>query len=490
MARSLFKNPNYLFPARSKDGIVEKFSTDSGYQQFFMSASFFQRVRRLLLIGVAAGLGVSQTLAEPEEVVVISPHWDGIKSETERAFSAWHEKKYGSPVTIRWREAGGGGSQIIRFLRSEYMSDSTAGVDVLYGGGIDPFRELKKDGLLTRYDPPPDILSQIPATLNGMEIYDPGHEWFGAALSGFGILTNERAREAAGLPRVTTWAGLTDPGLAGWVSSCDPRASSSVLQIYEIILQSYGWDKGWGVLMEMSGNVRHFLSSAAASAVEVGLGDATYGVAIDVYGQTQAGFYGADNVSFILPEGQTVITPDGIAILKNPPHPELAQHFVEFVLSREGQMLWMLPKGAPGGSVRYAINRMGVQPALYDEFASVSPIKTDPFKLQSKFTYSSQLAAKRRLILSVLIAAWMIDTHDQLARAWKELHSPKALKLSPERQQTLLAELIAPPCSETELLHLAATDWKDPLQRTAITNRWQNEALERYKNLMIQIGSN
>jgi ABC-type Fe3+ transport system substrate-binding protein len=455
-----------------------------------MITFFFQRARGLLTLGVAAWIFLGVARAEENEVVVISPHWDGIKEETQRAFSAWHEKKYGSPAIIRWRETGGGGSQIIRFLRSEFHDSPSADVDVLYGGGVEPFRELEKDGLLTRYEPPAEILAAIPAKLNGMELMDPDHEWLGAALSGFGIITNERARRAAGLPEVHTWDDLTDPGLAGWVSACDPRASSSVLQIYEIILQAYGWEKGWGVLAEMSGNVRHFLSSAAASAVEVGLGDATYGVAIDVYGQAQAGFYGPENVSFTLPEGQTIITPDAIAILKEPPHPEMAQHFVEFVLSREGQLLWMLPKGASGGAVRYAINRMSVQPALYDELAGVTPITENPFKMRSTFVYSSTLATKRRAILSVLISAWMIDTHDLLARAWTALNSPARQQLPPDRQRTLLAELIAPPCSEAELLRLAATEWKDPIQRTAITNRWQNEAMDRYNNLLLQVGSN
>ena len=99
------------------------------------------------------------------------------------------------------------------------------------------------------------------------------------------------------------------------------------------------------------------------------MGDAAYGVAIDSYGSAQAGFYGPENVSFLLPEGQTTLSPDSIAILKNPPHPDLAQHFIEFVLSRAGQLLWMEPKGAPGGAVRHAINHMSVMPALYNELA-------------------------------------------------------------------------------------------------------------------------
>jgi spermidine/putrescine-binding protein len=242
--------------------------------------------------------------------------------------------------------------------------------------------------------------------------------------------------------------------------------------------------------MEMSGNIRNFLSSSAASAVEVGVGDAAYGVAIDTYGQAQAGYYGKENVTFTLPEGQTVITPDSIAILKNPPHPELARHFLEFVLSREGQLLWMLPKGSPGGSVRYDINRMSVRPALYDELAGVTPILTDPFKLHSDFVYSNQLGSKRRAILSVLIAAWMIDTHDALVPAWKAVNSPAALKLSDRQRLALLARLVAPPCTEAELLHLADTDWKDPVKRTALINRWQSEALTRDKSVLAQIPGN
>ncbi len=457
---------------------------------FHMNIPLFSRLRQLILCSVVALLSVAITHATENEVVVISPHWDGIQEETSRAFSAWHQKKYGSPAIIRWRQASGGASQIVRFLRSEYQAGPSAGIDVLYGGGVDPFVAFKKDGLLTPYDPPADILAQIPAKLNGMEIYDPDHEWFGAALSGFGIITNERARKAAGLPEVHTWEDLANPATFNWIASTDPRASGSALMIDEIILQAYGWDKGWAVLMEMSANTRNFLASSASAAIEVGVGDAAYGVAIDVYGQAQAGFYGTGNVSFVLPQGQTVITPDSIAILKNPPHPEMARRFMEFVLGRDGQLLWMMPKGSPGGSTRYVVNRMSVWPALYTELAGITPITTNPFTMHSDFVYNNKLGTQRRAILSVIMGAWMIDTHDVMARAWETLHSPAAQKLSSDRQAALLADFVATPCSEKELLHLADTDWKDPIKRTALVNQWQNDALNRYKRLLAQIVAN
>ena len=432
-------------------------------------------------------VALSPARAAGDELIVISPHWQGIKDETARAFRAWHEQKYGTPAVIRWREVGGGTSQITRFLLSEYHSNASAGVDILYGGGDGPYRDLKADGLLTRYDPPAEVLAQIPPDLHGMPLYDPDHTWFGAALSGFGIVINERARQAAGLPDARTWTDLDAPQLAGWISGCDPRASGSVLAIYEIILQAYGWDKGWAVLMEMSGNARNFLSSAAAATVQVGLGDAAFGVSIDTYGQAQVGYYGPENVRFVLPEGETVITPDGIAILKNPPHPELARHFMEFVLSRPGQLLWMLPKGAPGGATQNVINRMSVCPALYDELAGRTPIATDPFRIPTSFAYSADRAGKRRAILSALIAARMIDTHDVLARAWTAFHSAAAAKLSPARRDELLAGFLAPPCTEAELLQLAATTWKDPVQHTALVERWQDQALDLYRRTAAEI---
>ncbi len=239
-----------------------------------MGMSFFLRSLR----SFAAILLLFGGMAAADDLVVISPNSDEVKDETSRAFSAWNQKHYGQPATIRWREAGGGTSQIIRYLQAEFKSNPSPGIDILYGGGVDPYVTFEQAGLLTRYDPPAEILAGIPAQSNGKDLIDPNHQWFAAALSGFGILTNERVRKAAGLPEVHTWSDLTDPRLAGWISASDPRQSGSVLQIYEIILQAYGWDKGWATLTEMSGNIRNFLSSSSASVVEVGTGDAAYGV--------------------------------------------------------------------------------------------------------------------------------------------------------------------------------------------------------------------
>jgi len=113
-------------------------------------------------------------------VVIISPHNPHIRSEFSRAFRAWHERNYGQPAELDWREVGGTG-QILRFLRGEYeaadkrgVGDGGVGVDVFFGGG--PTHEQAKNlGLTAPARIDQDLLAQIPAELNGVRLYDPQH---------------------------------------------------------------------------------------------------------------------------------------------------------------------------------------------------------------------------------------------------------------------------------------------------------------------------
>ncbi len=425
----------------------------------------------------AAAFAAAATCPAANEVVVISPHWDGIKHETARAFDAWHRERYNEPATVRWREIGGGTSAIIQFLKSEFQQrPGGIGIDIMYGGGVDPFLDLKDAGLLQRWDPPAPILDAIPPRIGGFPVYDPGRQWFGAALSGFGILTNERIRALLKLPVAREWADLARPELQGWISAGDPRQSGSVLTMYEIILQAYGWDRGWRILAGISGNNRAFLTNGAGPPKEAALGEVAYALAIDVYGWTQVGHVGADAMTFILPEGVTAINPDAIALLKNPANPETASRFLEFVLSPAGQSLWMLPRGKPGGSTRYDINRFGVIPALYTSLAGITPIRTNPFQGRFDFQYDPKKGAARRSILAGLLGAVFIDIHPEVKRAWN------AILASPQPGPGIEA-FTTPPLGEEELFRLASTDWKRPDLKTALLNRWQRDALKRLAEL-------
>jgi ABC-type Fe3+ transport system substrate-binding protein len=442
-------------------------------------------------------VSVTITAARSNEVIVMSPHNRDIKTETERAFAAWHQATYGEPAIIRWKESGGGTSNMNQFIVGSYEQSQGdgIGIDVFYGGGVGPYHDLKAKGLLEKWEIPRDIAGQIPQRLGGFEIYDPEHCWYGAALSSFGILTNERIRKTVGLPEVKTWADLADPRLQSWVSSADPRQSGSVLMIYEIILQAYGWEKGWAVLAGMNGNVRTFLKSAGGTAKEASLGEVAYAVAIDIYGRIQVDYLGPENMSFILPAGGTVINPDAIAILKKPSNPEMADRFMRFVLGQPGQFLWMLPArpklsagdrqklgaDAQYAPERYTLARMSIQPRLYTDLAGITPVRTDPYKLDYPFTFDTGLQSKRRKILGGLIGAWFVDLHERSAEAWI------ALNKSPHRER-LFAEYARPPVTSDELLALAKNDWKNPIKQNELINQWQSQAAALYEKIISEAG--
>ena len=102
----------------------------------------------------------------------------------------------------------GGTPDILKFLRSEFKNKPNGiEIDLFFGGGTDPYTELKKQGVLEAY--------RVPIVLNRLRFPEP-----------------------------KTWGDLARPELFSWVRSADPRKSGSVHMAYEIILQAHGWERG------------------------------------------------------------------------------------------------------------------------------------------------------------------------------------------------------------------------------------------------------
>jgi ABC-type Fe3+ transport system substrate-binding protein len=409
-------------------------------------------------------------------VILISPHVDAIRREFGRAFAEWHERQFGEAVVVEWRDAGGS-SDALRFVQSEFARKPEGiGIDLFFGGGQEPFLLFADKKLAVRYEPPAAILAAIPQQINGVEVYDPGLTWFGAAMSSFGILQNTRVQRLAGLPRAERWSDLTQPRLLGWVGAGDPRNSGTMTVMYEAFLQFFGWDRGWQVLTQVAGNVRRFDRISTTTAKDVTLGETAYAFAIDFYGFSQVAAIGRAELSFVLPQDFAAMNPDGIAILKGAPHRVTAQRFVDFVLSEAGQKLWFLPRGHPEGPRQYSIERMSVRPDFYGRYRGVSNIEFSPFDLKQSFRYNAQVSRARRDVVAALFGALLVDTHEELQAAWRALIARRL----PEAD---LQELGRMPVTEAEVLQLAAAPWKDPALRTRKKTEWQTWAQHKYREL-------
>jgi len=102
---------------------------------------------RKLVFGLAVLL-LGATVGAQDKLVLVSPHWEGIQREFEWAFQSYYRKRTGRTVTLQWLDVGGT-MAILRYIRTNFSkSPEGIGVDIFWGGGIDPYLQLKREGLL------------------------------------------------------------------------------------------------------------------------------------------------------------------------------------------------------------------------------------------------------------------------------------------------------------------------------------------------------
>jgi spermidine/putrescine-binding protein len=242
--------------------------------------------------------------------------------------------------------------------------------------------------------------------------------------------------------------------------------------MYEVILQSYGWEKGWDILLRMGGNVRSFPKSSSQTIKDLSTGDVAEGLTLDSYAFSAIEESGADRLGFAFPAKATVITPDPIAILKGAKNIDAAKDFIRFVMSPEGQRLWLYKKGVPGGPKEFSLNKMCVLPELYKSFEKKSNVLINPFKKKVGFSYDFDKGAVRWNLVNDMVGALIIDTHDGLAAAWDRTWKNK---------KKASAALKAP-VTEDEAMKLAGSAWSDEVKRNKTINSWLTAAGKRYKD--------
>jgi ABC-type Fe3+ transport system substrate-binding protein len=466
-----------------------------------------------LVIRHAFGIGLStfvilgcESKRTSEPLIIISPHREEIRDEVEIGFRDWLRRRPGfeqREVHIEWRDIGGGTSQIMRYLDAQYKAyPHGIGIDLLYGGGTDIYLDLKARKQLERYELPADLREQIRQNLYGVDLRDADGYWHGVMLTTLGVLCNRDVLDRLGHsdwfpPK--RWRELADERLAGMISAGDPRMSGSVHLLYEWLLQVYGWDDGFRLLMRLGANARGFNRYSDGVSRDVLLGKSAAAGVMDTLGftavnreQRLAGA-GRNPLAFVLIPGETILNPDSIGILKGAPHRQLAELFVEWNLREDGgQQLWMLHPTTdphdraryPGSPHAYNISRPSVMAALYDLQKyppAVRSVPIDPFDEQQigrpDKRFDNRLSESRRRALNDLFGAWIIDTHPELSAAWRSLHGIAAT------QRTELEEqLFRPPLNDKELLALRG-ELADPRKRTEIVTRWQEEARQRYRGV-------
>ena len=147
---------------------------------------------------------------------------------------------------------------------------------------------------------------------------------------------------------------------------------------------------------------------------------------------------------------------------------------MEFVLSEEGQKLWILRQGEPDGPQGYELGKFSVLPGLYAKIKGRTSVRLNPFAWKSDFTYDAEKGSRRWTLFNDLIGALIIEPQGMLARAWK-----RAIETG-ETEETLdrLAEM---PLSEAEAEALIAGGrWQEAEFRNRKLSEWASLARQRY----------
>ena len=254
--------------------------------------------------------------------------------------------------------------------------------------------------------------SSIPYKVSGEPFYDSEARWIGACLSSFGICYNNDSLRRLGVGELpASWTDLTNPLLFKQVALADPTKSGSAAKAYEMVIQqqmqelvkettsedpailAVGWKRGLGIIQAASANARYFTDAGSKVPVDVSLGDAAAGMCIDFFGRFQSESVkigdSPSRLQYFTPAGGSSVGVDPIGLFRGAPNRAVAEEFIAFVLSMEGQKLWNFKVGEPGGPERYSLRRLPVRKELYaPEFTAFrSDPDVLPYNEAELFTY-------------------------------------------------------------------------------------------------------
>jgi iron(III) transport system substrate-binding protein len=348
--------------------------------------------------------------------------------------------------------------------RQAFLQSSIGiGVDLFFGGGPPDFIVQAELGTLIAHDsktgagltrimqqqPAWFTADSIPATLSGETFRDAQQRWCGTALSSFGIVFNRDLLQRLGIPREPEqWADLAQPQFLGNIALADPTKSGSVNKAFEMLVQQQmqlaleqlpaapesepqairsGWTAALNLIQRISGNARYYTDSAPKIPLEVSQGDAAAGMCIDFHGRSAQELVrkadGSSRVGYISPLGGSSLAVDPIALLRGAPEPELAEAFMTYVLSDEGQRLWTYRKGTTGGPRTEALRRLAVRKDFYqpEHLAHMADAEERPFEKAQSFTYHPEWTGSVFHVLRFIIRVSCVDSHKEQRRAWVAL---------------------------------------------------------------------
>lgn len=353
------------------------------------------------LLVLLAAVGVASAQPARKEVVILT----SFPKELFEAYKQGFEQKApGVRVIVKQQQT----NQAVTYLRETRARPEA---DIFWVSAVDAFQTLKADGLLEQVALPKEILARIPAKIGSFPLHDPDGSYWGFAVSGYGLMWNTRYLALHKLPAPREWTDLADPRYFGHLVISAPSRSGTTHLTIEVILQAYGWERGWALLLQTGGNMGSITERSFGVPEAVVSGQYGIGVVIDFFGLSAIA--SGQPIDFAYPS-LTSVVPASVAVVKNGPNPANARAFVEYLLGDEGQLRLFAPE----------IGRLPVVPALYAKAPKGYP---NPFAMKlGGVDFDDKLSSGRRTIVNSLFDHVITFRHAELKAAWGAIHAADA----------------------------------------------------------------
>ena len=358
-------------------------------------------MRRTGLLLISAFLFAFAGGASAKDVVIVTSFPKELFETYKKAFEL---KNPGITVVINAKQTNAG----VTYLRETKAKPEA---DLFWVSAPDAFQTLDSDGLLEKYSPPKEIMARIPAKIGNFPIHEPDGKYFGFAISGYGLMWNKNYLKAHKLPAPKEWTDLTNPRYYNHLVISAPSRSGTTHLTIETILQAYGWEKGWALLLNAGANMGSITERSFGVPEAVISGQYGVGVVIDFFGLSAIA--SGQPVEFAYPS-LTSVVPASVGIVKGGPNPQEARTFVNYLLSEAGQMVLFAPE----------IARLPVIPDLYAKAPKDYP---NPFKKKmGGVEFNDELSSGRRDVVNSLYDHIITFRHNELRDAWKSIYNADA----------------------------------------------------------------
>jgi iron(III) transport system substrate-binding protein len=269
----------------------------------------------LCLLPLACGGG--------DTLVLYSPHGRDLLALFEETYEAENRG-----VDVRWLDMGS--QEVYDRVRSEKANPQA---DVWFGGPSTIFARGAEEGLLAAYRP--EWAGAVdPGSIGPDDLYHPAYRTAPV------ILYNDRAVAGGEVPR--DWDGLLDERFADEILIRDPLASGTMRTFFGLILarsvtRTGTAADGWRWLARLDAQTKEYVLNPALMIEKLNReeGDVTVWELTDALWQRKRGA----PLDFVFPASGTPIIVDSIGLVAGAPHPARAKDFIDWVGSREAQLL-------------------------------------------------------------------------------------------------------------------------------------------------------